>query len=260
MIDREQTAKNFAAMPKADIEILRDWVTADDATRYDNMAAGGLRLDCSHSNLHQRYHDLLFHEEMTIQACKDKLYKHCGSSVGQMELYLRRGGGDTIFMMDDQRTLKFYGAKNGMEIFIKDNDPYSLSANGGLEDVSQVEKFELTEDQYDKKKNTVRAWKRDEQEKKETGLPQDDQFKYYGGGYFTKNGGGTAVPAEPQAEVFEDPEEVLARMPLGSRCEVDPGGRRGAVAFVGKVQGLKGAWVGVRLDEPQGLNDGSRTE
>ena len=38
---------------------------------------------------------------------------------------------------------------------------------------------------------------------------------------------------------------------LGSRCEVNPGGRRGEVKFVGKVEGLQpGWWVGVHLDDP----------
>ena len=39
------------------------------------------------------------------------------------------------------------------------------------------------------------------------------------------------------------------------RCEIAPGARRGEVAFIGEVAGLRGGghWVGVRFDEPQNM-------
>merc|ERR1712151_774055 len=102
---------------------------------------------------------------MTVMAVKEKLYRHGGTPVSWQELYLRRGGGDTIFLLDDSKTLQYYGAKNGMEIHIKDLDPHSISKHGGLEDVSQVEKYVMPDEEYDKLKNSVRAQKRAEQEK-----------------------------------------------------------------------------------------------
>merc|ERR1712232_1542496 len=59
------------------------------------------------------------------------------------------------------------GCQSGMEIHIKDLDPHSLSANGGLEDVSQVEKYVMPDEEYDKMANTVRAQKRVEEAKKQ---------------------------------------------------------------------------------------------
>merc|ERR1712194_671066 len=88
----------------------------------------------------QRWHDIVFDVNMTVSAVKDKLYRHGGTPSKHQELYLRRGGGDTIFLMDAGRTLGHYGARNGMEIHIKDTDEFSISKHGGLEDVSQVEK------------------------------------------------------------------------------------------------------------------------
>ncbi|CAM9847578.1 unnamed protein product [Ectocarpus sp. 4 AP-2014] len=42
------------------------------------------------------------------------------------------------------------------------------------------------------------------------------------------------------------------------RCEVQPGGRRGVVEYLGEVEGLQaGFWVGVRFDEPVGRGDGT---
>jgi len=225
---------------------LRDYVTAGDATRYDNQAEGVLRLDVTHSNLVQRWHDIKFDEEMSVGAVKEKLYRHGGTPAAHQELYLRRGGSDTIFLMDERRPLKHYGARNGMEIHIKDTDPFSISKHGGLEDVSQVEKYVMADEDYDKMENTVRAQKRREQ-----AAAQRAAREAAGG---QELGGEAAAPAEPEESVAE----VADRMPLDSRCEITPGGRRGAVAFVGTMKGTKGVWVGVRLDEPQGMNDGTR--
>lgn len=44
---------------------------------------------------------------------------------------------------------------------------------------------------------------------------------------------------------------------VGARCEVDPGGKRGVVKFVGTADTLAaGFWVGVQYDEPVGKHDG----
>ena len=50
-------------------------------------------------------------------------------------------------------------------------DPTSLSRGGALEDVSLVDKYMLTDDQYDKMENTVRAYKRNK-------LAEDPNFKF----------------------------------------------------------------------------------
>jgi tubulin-folding cofactor B len=51
---------------------------------------------------------------------------------------------------------------------------------------------------------------------------------------------------------------AVASTPLGTRCEVLPGAKRGAVRFVGAIPSLPpGPWVGVEYDEPVGKNDGT---
>eukprot|EP00440_Ansanella_granifera_P037162 gb/GFBE01040326.1/.p1 GENE.gb/GFBE01040326.1/~~gb/GFBE01040326.1/.p1 ORF type:complete len:288 (+),score=78.11 gb/GFBE01040326.1/:1-864(+) len=226
---------------------LRGYITGADETRYDNQARETLRMDVTHSNLIQRWHDLVFDVNMTVFRVKEKLYFHGGTPAAHQELYLRRGGSDTIFLYDDSKTLGQYGARNGMEIHIKDTDPYSISAHGGLEDVSQVEKYVMADEDYDKLENSVRAMKRREKEKAAAKAAAERAARIAAGEDLS-------IPEEPQETV----EEVAAKIPVGSRCEVAPGGRRGEVAFVGNVKGTKGVWVGVRLDEPQGNNDGSK--
>lgn len=224
---------------------LREFLTAKDGVRYDHQAQGTLRLDVSHSNLIQRWHDIIFDDDMTVGRVKDKLYRHGGTPAAHQELYLRRGGSDTIFLMDESKTLKYYGARNGMEIHIKDTDPHSISLHGGLEDVSKVEKYIMPDDEYDKLQNSVRAIKRRDQAKEQAAME-------------ARRARGEEEPeqvVEQRAEMSL--EEAQALMPVGSRCEVAPGGRRGEVAFVGLIKGAPGVWVGVKLDEPLGMNDGT---
>lgn len=236
-----------------EMNVLKDYVTAGDSSRFDNQAPGSLRIDVTHSNLVQRWHDILFHEDMTVIQVKEKLYRHGGTSCSFQELYLRRAPGDTVFLMDDNKCMSYYGARNGMEIHIKDLDPNSISAHGGLEDVSQVEKYVMADEEYDKMKNTVRAIKREREaeaaraeaaRRKEEG---EELGQELGGGY------GSAAAAYEMT-----PEEVAAAFPIDGRCEVDPGARRGTILHAGPIINIKGNWIGIRLDEPQGNNDGTK--
>lgn len=218
---------------------LQDWVTCDDETRYDNVLEGFVRLDVTHSNLEQKWHDLMFPLDMTIGDVKAKLYRHGGTSACAQELFLRRGPGDTIFLHDERLTLRHFGTCSGMAIHIKDTDPHSISANGGLENVNLVQKYEMDDETYDLRENTVRAQKRAEKAMREQRAAE-------------------LASADPQPQRPETPRDVAEKYPLGGRCEINPGGRRGEVAYVGKIKGAEGTWIGVRLDEPLGANDGSK--
>lgn len=52
--------------------------------------------------------------------------------------------------------------------------------------------------------------------------------------------------------------ESVQGMTVGDRCEVQPGGRRGQISYLGEVPEIApGHWVGVTFDEPVGKSDGS---
>jgi len=135
---------------------------------------------------------------------------------------------------DDSKALGFYGVRDFQYLKISDTNP-SSSFTGQLTDVSQVDKFELTLEEYAQRQDTVLAYKQ------------------------RNKVGRFAPPAESQ------PSKSAPTMdfPIGSRCQVDsnePGlNKRGTVRFFGKTKFAKGegVWVGIEYDEPMGKNDGS---
>ena len=146
---------------------------------------------------------------------------------------------------NDDMQLGYYSPQDGYTIHIVDLDPNSSSANGWLEDVSKVEKYKISEDAYNARENTYRKFKEQKLKEDPTWSLQKEIAKRSGKEY-----------KEPVA----DPEflaEEAKGVEVGKRCEVYPGGKRGEVMYVGKVEGLPlGYWVGVKYDEPVGKNDG----
>lgn len=120
-----------------------------------------------------------------------------------------------------------------------DTSPAGASLTGQFTDVSQVEKFELSDQDYAARRDTVRAYK------------QAHKL-----GRFANE---APQHSESAVEVVTAP-----GITIGARCEIGPdaeGGlaRRGAVRFVGPTEfgSKQGIWVGVQYDEPVGKNDGS---
>jgi tubulin-specific chaperone B len=113
-------------------------------------------------------------------------------------------------------------------------------ARPNFTDMSGMEKYVMPEDEYEKKSDSVLAWKKTQKL-----------------GRFDPN-----APVQEQAKLAAIEKDVSERqIEVGKRCRV--GGddlRRGVVSYVGEVKEIpagQGLWVGVRLDEPVGKNDGS---
>jgi len=107
-------------------------------------------------------------------------------------------------------------------------------------DVSKVTKYEMPPDEYEQKTDSVLAWKKAQK------LGRFDP----------------SAPSLEQAKLqaYDDEIKKLG-IEVGKRCRV--GGedaKRGEVMYIGDVDeipGGAGKWIGVRLDEPVGRNDGS---
>jgi tubulin-specific chaperone B len=128
-----------------------------------------------------------------------------------------------------------------MLIFDQVTDTRPPGARPNYTDVSGVQKYEMSAADYESRTDSVLAWKKAQKL-----------------GRFDPN-----APNIEQQKVEASYREVQQRgIEQGKRCRLLPedDARRGTVMFVGdvpEIPGGVGAWVGVKLDEPTGKNDGS---
>ena len=107
-------------------------------------------------------------------------------------------------------------------LHIIDMDPSSVSANGWLEDTSKVDKYEMSDEAYNKRENTFRKYKEEKLKADPTWSVQKEMAMRRGEEYV------------PPAKV-EDPEHMAdeaSAINAGDRCETYPGGNRGEVKWV----------------------------
>lgn len=181
----------------------------------------------------------------SILRCKEKIYTMMGTNIETMVLQLN---GQTL--SNNDAYLADYNPKHQDVLHVIDNDPYSKALNGGLDNVNLVQKYVMTEEDYDKRENTYRAFKKKM-------LAKDPNWKPVGWKPPVKKG----LQAEEKL-VPQTLEEVQARMKVGDRCQA-VGGRRGEVMYIGRIPELavpegteEFVWVGVKLDLAEGKNDG----
>jgi tubulin-folding cofactor B len=237
--------------------MLKDWVSGEAG--YQNKGESTVLLHVTHSNLKMRMFEIRLDRHMTIERVKEKLRTHSGTGAMFMHLTLLDFNGCVVAdMIQEELKLGYFSPMDGWTIHITDLDPHSLAANGGLEDVSLVKKYEISDEDYEKREQNFRKWRADKlaadpswslakemKQKQEAQRMKQDP---------------TYVPEAPKEKVEDDEHmaDLAAGMKAGDRCEVKLGGKRGEVKFVGKIPAIApGYWIGVQYDEPVGKNDGS---
>ncbi|KAJ9463911.1 Tubulin-folding cofactor B [Diplonema papillatum] len=177
-----------------------------------------------------------FDKHLTIAEVKWKVQTHFGTDSSLMILQLKTSDGQTLAdNMDDGKMLGFYSPQDGQILHAVDLDPNAKQNVRGWTDVSLVQKYEMTDEDYAKRDNSVRQekLKRMEKLRAEGKLPEKKEV-------------------DPEAFA-----EDAAKIKVGDRCIVFPGDRKATIRYVGKIPELKpGYWVGVEFDEPVGKNDG----
>lgn len=184
----------------------------------------------------------------TVEQLKAKLETVTGIPIDAQSIAVYRNSTDAesgqtapITVLDDEsRPLGYYGVTDQMVLKVSDRQagaPGSLT--GQFTDVSVVEKFELTEEEYANRQDTVLAFKQ-------------------------RNKIGRFAELEAQPTTTDTVHAAPPSIVVGARCEVksddiDELQKRGTVRFVGATKFGKGGgdWVGVEYDEPVGKNDGS---
>lgn len=193
---------------------------------------------------------------LTIAELKCKLQPITGIPVSSQRLALNCLPGqpdnkNSILLQDENLTLLDYGVQDGATIDVVDTDPRVASQAGQYNDVSQVEKFQLPREEYEKRSDSLLAFK------------MRNKLGRFNPSNLTEQ--------EEKIKETENQEELSKQYPLGSRCQVtimDVKGNsaqsidstvRGTLRFVGPVEFNKKFpfWIGIELDEPSGKNDGS---
>lgn len=239
------TAATYA--PPTTMSSLRDYV-AGPSGGMQAAAESTVLLQVSHSKLAARFPEIRLDRHMTIDAVKRKLNNMTGTALTSMVLQLKDEAGRLVAPLDDDgRKLGYYSPHDGWCVHIIDTDENSLAATGWLEDVSKVEKYVMSDEDYAARDNTFRKYREAKLREDPTWTLQKEMCIRRG------------VPYTAPTPVGPDHlADAAAALQPGQRCCVEPGERRGEIKYVGRVEGLaEGFWVGVAFDEPLGKNDGA---
>lgn len=124
-----------------------------------------------------------------------------------------------------------YSIEDGMRIHVIDNILFDQN----------VEKFELTNQQYENRDDSVRSFLK----RNKLGKYNEEEMK--------------EIEKKREEAVKRDLERAQ-KITVGSRCKVTTANqptRIGTVMYNGDLEGKKGIFIGVKFDEPLGVNDGS---
>ncbi|KAK3293416.1 CAP Gly-rich domain-containing protein [Chaetomium fimeti] len=176
----------------------------------------------------------------SISQLKTKLEPITGIPPSCQQIFLKTSSSEKIAVEapdEESVYLQQFPLTPYAELLIVDTRPASARPN--FSSTAGVEKYVLPEEEYEKKADSVLAWKKTEKL-----------------GRFDPN-----AANHEQAKITAISQEIEARgIAVGKRCQVgEDDSRRGEIKYVGDVKEIPGlgAWVGVHLDEPVGKNDGS---
>ena len=263
-----------------DLLAVRAYITAADHNRYHNTDPDCVIIDLTHSNLLQKHIEIRFYKHDTISTLRRIIYRKTGTSDHNQHLQIYDIDQRTLLhdlssasldQCDNYKLGYFDLLYHGMRVHCIDMNPYSLSRNGGLEDVTLIPKYKLTDEKYDAKQSgTLRSWARTQQQQQQQQQQQNVPAKPFSyelhrqkhealmnatrlyklklplpvGYMFDEKEGRVIV--DPTYVVVKD-HEVLAiekvhgpdsvqHVTIMDRCQIQPGKRRGQVVWIGTFQ------------------------
>ncbi|KAJ0183504.1 hypothetical protein K1T71_001480 [Dendrolimus kikuchii] len=179
-----------------------------------------------------------FKKGITVAEFKTKLELVTGGSAATMKLKVYDNKNNFVCDIDNNEALLgSYPIDDGMRIHVIDN--FTLVKDLGSSD--SAERFQLSEEEYEKKGDTLRSFL----QRNKLGKYNEEEMNKF---------------KEQQQKELEEEAKLAAAVLVGARCEVrvpQQGVRRATVKYNGPLEGAKGLWIGVQYDEPRGKNDGS---
>lgn len=272
-----------------DMLALKSYITANDETQYDHLPSDMILLDLTHSNLKQQHIEIRFYKSDTLETLRQRIHQKTGSGQAFQHLQVISAGvkiAEIPPTAPETLQLGYFSLEHGMRIHCIDLDPHSGSSHGQYENTDLVEKYRMSDEEYEKRKGTLRDWERQQKAKNanfslrqhakdhaamaeaqrqaKLGLELPAGFEYDENGKVVRleddqvNTSDGATTAADAAAIEFGIDTIAHVSDVGVRCEVQPGGRRGVVAFLGEIPDLGGGyWVGVKFDEPVGKTNGT---
>ncbi|XP_029373257.1 tubulin-folding cofactor B [Echeneis naucrates] len=180
-----------------------------------------------------------FNRGLSVAELKGKLEMIVGVPASCMDLELYSVSDKFLLKIDDNEALLgSYPVDDDCRINVIDRSGGQM---GEFTDVSKVEKYEISDEAYDKKTDSARSFMK----KQRVGRFNEEEV------------------ARKKAELAAREKEQKAAadaISVGSRCKVQVPGqpmKLGTVMYVGTTDFKSGFWVGVKYDEPLGKHDGT---
>lgn len=190
-------------------------------------------------NILKLNHEKRYDDGTTIGNFKNKMVMVCGSNPKDMILQLKDATGEVLkTLQPDDATFAGLGVQNNSYIHIVDTNPKGgmaeTMANFSMGVGPKVEKFEIDEKKYNARDDTFKKFKKNTLRK------------------FTAD-------KQAEKEALEKKwEDLSSDWKVGIRCETDKPGfkHRGEIMYIGGIEGASSVFIGIKLDEPYGKNNG----
>lgn len=270
-------------MRNTDLLALRSYVMAGESQHQQSLHPDTVLVDLTHSNLKQRIAECrLSKKHTTVQQLYELLHQKTGSLFQDQRLQVYSSTDELLvgqlppYDSPDaiHRPIAYYGLDHhGVRVHCIDQNQFSISARGALENTALVDKYVMSDADYEQRKGTIRHWATEQKQQDPSFTLQrhavqhrqlQEAKKCHKLGQPLPNG---FVWNEATQQVEATAEDFglasVAHCTIGSRCEIQPGGRRGRIAWVGSTTATtedEQQWVGIVLDEPVGNNDGTFPE
>lgn len=180
-----------------------------------------------------------FKRGISVGELKVNLEMIVGANPSFMDLELFSVSDEFLQKMDDNEALLgSYPVDDNCRIHVIDR---SGGQPGEFTDLSKVEKFELSDDAYDKRTESARAFMK----KQQIGHYNEEEV---------------AKKKAALAARMKEEEVAAEAISVGSRCKVQVLGqptKLGTVMYVGTADFKPGTWIGVKYDEPLGKHNGN---
>lgn len=206
------------------------WRHSDSSMSFNGIDQFRLVIKNYLDRISNKLSSIFFYSSFNFQG---KLEIITGASAGTMQLQLFNGDKLITQLNDDEKELGSYAIENGMRLHVVDNFQNFIGDE-------KVEKFDLTDKQYEQRRNTVRDYLKSNR----LGKYNEEEMK--------------AIEERKKEEQLEQ-EKKAAGINIGDRCLVTAKGPRrlGTIRYKGEFHMKPGIFIGVEYDEPLGIHDGT---